>query len=261
MRPSPLQIIYFFQPFTLLVAPFYFCYLLMCAPLGLSILCIIIQYKAMEQQHLLKIIQVGLVALLRVFPVSGECPLTCYNGGECTYNSIDFQFYCECPTEKGEKTFTGTRCETPAVNCYNKCGEWQCLNDSKCGSGGEQVCECPPGFSGTFCEFGPTKCLYGSTVCRNGGTCRDIHASQISMCRCPEYTAGDSCQIVVDLSAYQFEIEGIAIGEFDICSSEIDAPLGSEANSPHLSTASATESFGLAMAFTLAAAMMQVAAI
>jgi len=81
-------------------------------------------------------------------------------------------------------------------SCGNSCESITCLNDALCANG---KCECPPGYTGTYCQFCPpgysgTGCAtYDScynVICQNGGTCVS------GTCDCPPGYTGTNCQFI-----------------------------------------------------------------
>lgn len=141
---------------------------------------------------------------------TSACPLQCFNNGECAYVEEISQFYCECPIEVNGQTFTGIRCETPTITCRPSSSvSYTCLNDSTCNLESSS-CNCPEGFSGQFCEFGPVLCLYGS-VCYNGAFCLERHNSKTDECVCLDGFSGKNCE-TIDPSFSMGAIIGISIG-------------------------------------------------
>jgi len=137
-----------------------------------------------------------------------NCPLKCFNGGECQHVPDSAQFVCDCPVLTNGDSFTGIRCETPVTECQHKDGSsYICLNDSTCNLN-DKSCDCPEEFSGTFCENGPVECFYGG-ICYNGGKCFEKHQNQVDECICPKGTFGENCEGV---SLAAGAIAGISVG-------------------------------------------------
>lgn len=64
----------------------------------------------------------------------------------------------------------------------DKCKDVQCQNGGTCNEG---VCNCPDGYSGTYCEV---KAPCTGVVCLNGGTCVD------GTCECADGYTGERCE-------------------------------------------------------------------
>ncbi|XP_023196029.1 sushi, nidogen and EGF-like domain-containing protein 1 isoform X3 [Xiphophorus maculatus] len=87
----------------------------------------------------------------------------CLNGGECVDQVTGFT--CACLA-----AFTGIFCETELMNStepHNQTVECLCQNGGVC-VGINGTCECPPGYTGAYCQLGITQ-----TLCSNSRTCPD----------------------------------------------------------------------------------------
>ena len=71
--------------------------------------------------------------------------------------------------------------------CVDECKDVLCQNGGICING---LCDCPPGYSGQFCEVAPDLCA--EVVCQNGGTCAD------GVCACPTGYGGTFCETLLD---------------------------------------------------------------
>ena len=113
------------------------------------------------------------------------CPVGYCNGrGSCSVNVTLNRVRCMC-----DLCFTGDRCETDV----NTCELSTCQNGGTCtdGIGCDLSCECPPEYTGQFCEVP----LCYSGYCSNGGNCSVVGVNR--MCSCPQGFSGDTCQSVV----------------------------------------------------------------
>lgn len=79
-------------------------------------------------------------------------------------------------------------------SCSDPCDSVTCLNDGLCANG---TCECPPGYTGSFCQYCPPGysgagcAIYDSCyniTCQNGGTCIS------GTCDCPPGYGGVNCE-------------------------------------------------------------------
>mmetsp|Transcript_16351 Transcript_16351/g.33681 ORF Transcript_16351/g.33681 Transcript_16351/m.33681 type:complete len:210 (-) Transcript_16351:312-941(-) len=86
-----------------------------------------------------------------------NCPLQCFNGGECIVHETTSEFYCGCdlfPTGG----FMGVHCETPFQECNSSNSTnnrgWRCLNGGMCQNGdGGELCHCLDEWGGQRCEI------------------------------------------------------------------------------------------------------------
>uniref|UniRef100_A0A7M4E463 Neurogenic locus notch homolog protein 2 n=1 Tax=Crocodylus porosus TaxID=8502 RepID=A0A7M4E463_CROPO len=85
--------------------------------------------------------------------------------------------------------FTGRHCETVIDVCPQK----PCQNGGTCAVASNMpdgfICQCPPGYSGSKCEFSNT---CGQMRCKKGELC--IQTSSGPRCYCPELLVGEECQ-------------------------------------------------------------------
>ena len=124
--------------------------------------------------------------------------------------------YFECKCRPG---YTGPFCEIqidpcssdPCLNfgiCMTKPDGYECLclpnfNGSRCEndySAKNAVCECPTGYTGSFCETFINQCPYLVNPCKNFGICLGIpNEYLLYTCHCLPGTTGANCEILVDL--------------------------------------------------------------
>ncbi|XP_052752510.1 basement membrane-specific heparan sulfate proteoglycan core protein isoform X3 [Galleria mellonella] len=79
----------------------------------------------------------------------------------------------------------------------------QCRNGGAC-EGDSNVCSCPPGFTGIYCEsYSPRRIPRAPCAvqpCRNGGTCKaDLTTMMNYTCDCPLGYSGTNCQMPLEL--------------------------------------------------------------
>ncbi|XP_053372552.1 uncharacterized protein LOC123561174 isoform X2 [Mercenaria mercenaria] len=113
---------------------------------------------------------------------TGCTPNPCRNGGNCSFERLDF--LCTCPTG-----YTGRTCES----IFNGCTSQPCKNEKQCVPANDGVgfsCICgsplstPHEFSGEFCENDDFGCA--ESYCRNNGTCHNQFQS--FSCKCATYS-------------------------------------------------------------------------
>ncbi|KAK7173535.1 hypothetical protein R3I93_003379 [Phoxinus phoxinus] len=93
-------------------------------------------------------------------------------------------------------TMTGQTVDIPGVH---SCSDDVCLNGGSCAKiGSAQICSCPPGYSGAYCEIDIDECH--TNPCRNGGTCIDGLNSFTCVCL-PSY-AGALCEQDTETCSY-----------------------------------------------------------
>jgi hypothetical protein len=177
-------------------------------------------------------------------PPIQPCPagLTiCQNGGTCLLLN-GASLMCQCPAG-----FLGTYCEvaptttttttiaamttTTTVPPIQSCpaGITICQNGGTCFliNGQSILCQCPAGFSGSFCEIAPTttalpttttatgttttttttttappiqSCPAGTAICQNGGTCFILNGMSI-LCQCTAAFQGNFCELPITTTA------------------------------------------------------------
>lgn len=91
-----------------------------------------------------------------------NCPLQCFNGGECIIHETTSEYYCGCPLFP-TGGFMGVHCETLFQECnantsnstLSKNRGWRCLNGGMCQSGGDsgELCHCLDEWGGQRCEI------------------------------------------------------------------------------------------------------------
>jgi hypothetical protein len=127
-------------------------------------------------------------------PATGcsSVPRTCTDSNLCTINSCDpLTGACIFPPvacDPGEtcNPANGT-CEPNGVD---ECASDPCVHGRCVDQTNGFVCQCPPGYTGTFCETEIDECE--SNPCQNGGEC--IDQVDAYLCICPEGYTGDNCE-------------------------------------------------------------------
>ncbi|XP_065053308.1 neurogenic locus notch homolog protein 1-like [Rhopilema esculentum] len=106
----------------------------------------------------------------------------CMAANKCRQNEICLDT-CGCPG------YECIRCGmlNRGIHC-NRCISNPCQNGGRCRHFGGSICDCKPGYNGTFCENDP--CL--SNSCQNGGYCT-VTASG-PQCTCPSGYTGNICE-------------------------------------------------------------------
>ncbi|XP_033098103.1 uncharacterized protein LOC117102007 [Anneissia japonica] len=109
------------------------------------------------------------------------CDDYCYNGGNCSINSL-LERTCSCLGY-----FTGERCDSVA------CPTNYCQNRGNCSITLENpvpVCRCPEYFNGERCDsvFCP------ANYCQNGGTCFITLENTVPICSCRVDYTGNQCE-------------------------------------------------------------------
>ncbi|KAL7676433.1 hypothetical protein ACOME3_002686 [Neoechinorhynchus agilis] len=111
----------------------------------------------------------------------------CSNNGMCV-NTVG-SFRCEC-----QKGWTKDR---QCRKWTSPCSDNPCKNDGQCRFDEftyEEICECPNGFEGSFCQIRAPGC----SNCENGGKCEYVNESRSFQCSCPSGFTGKKCEIQVD---------------------------------------------------------------
>ena len=88
--------------------------------------------------------------------------------------------------------YTGNECELPYSLCNQRT---PCVNGGTCiDKAGTFSCQCPQGYSGTFCEINTDECA--SSPCQNKGVCTS--GVDTYSCKCQAGYSGVNCQINID---------------------------------------------------------------
>ena len=101
-------------------------------------------------------------------------------------------FTCDCPDE-----WTGNSCEIQNSNLVSPNCTKTCLNGGECHMSPDdpfrQVCICPTGFAGMYCEHLYEECGDGELICLHGTKCvpPQAQAKPDWTCECQE---GKACQ-------------------------------------------------------------------
>ncbi|CAF1284937.1 unnamed protein product [Adineta steineri] len=141
----------------------------------------------------------------------------CLGGGTC-YDLVN-AYACFCPDRifRPQCNTTGISptiqnnpvlmvTSNPKTNYNNNNDDKSLLSDCNCRNGGlcftsptgRKLCQCPNGFSGSFCErslntgINPGQLACSQALCQNGGTCQEQGLSAICNCK-PGYT-GQRCE-------------------------------------------------------------------
>lgn len=89
--------------------------------------------------------------------------------------------------------FKGVNCETNIEDCLGNL----CQNGGTCIDGiNSYTCQCPPTFTGEFCETDVDECSVRPSVCQNGATCTNMVGG--FSCICVNGWTGPDCSINID---------------------------------------------------------------
>lgn len=89
--------------------------------------------------------------------------------------------------------FTGTNCQEN----INDCPGHLCQNGATCVDGvNSYTCQCPPSFTGPYCNQDVDECALRPSVCKNGATCTNTHGG--FSCICVNGWTGSDCSENID---------------------------------------------------------------
>ena len=103
----------------------------------------------------------------------------CQNGGTCTETVQPGSYTCQC----GE-AYKGLNCEEEKIK---NCGHFPCQNGGTCvprnnsSSSNKYSCDCAQGYEGYNCDQQIDYCRELNKNCLNGGTCRSLFSSFVSV--------------------------------------------------------------------------------
>ena len=120
-------------------------------------------------------------------------PRTCTDADLCTVNSCDpLTGDCVFPAVACDP---GETCNPANGNCeangVDECASDPCLHGLCVDQNNGFVCQCSPGYTGTFCQTEIDECE--SNPCQNGAEC--IDQVDAYLCICPEGYTGTNCEI------------------------------------------------------------------
>lgn len=89
--------------------------------------------------------------------------------------------------------FSGTNCQENV----NDCPGHLCQNGASCVDGvNSYTCQCPPSFTGPYCNQDVDECALRPSVCKNGATCTNTHGG--FSCICVNGWTGSDCSENID---------------------------------------------------------------
>lgn len=89
--------------------------------------------------------------------------------------------------------FAGTNCQENV----NDCPGHLCQNGATCVDGvNSYTCQCPPSFTGPYCNQDVDECALRPSVCKNGATCTNTHGG--FSCICVNGWTGSDCSENID---------------------------------------------------------------
>ena len=142
-------------------------------------------FSLQEFNFLLKFFIVGLVKALSLSTENACSTNPCLNNGLCQSTGGNNSYICSC-----QSGYSGVNCQITVNYCQTN----PCINGGSCvvNSVGLQVCQCAPGFSGTYCHY-QGNC--SSSPCQNNATC----VNQVSLngnyyCQCAPNYYGINCE-------------------------------------------------------------------
>ena len=138
------------------------------------------------------------------FTQAYDCINKCSDHGTC----IEGVCYCH-------PGFYGDDCSQSHAQFLLSCDDVTCQNEAKCNDSGDHAfqCECPPGYTGAFCEREIIEDPCIGETCSGNGFCSPSRGGKTPKCNCHDGWTGKSCQRVADLC----EEAGTPCGDHGSC--------------------------------------------
>ena len=81
--------------------------------------------------------------------------------------------------------FEGSKCEINKDDCVDQNGLYNhvCQNGGRCVDGiNTYSCDCPPNYTGKYCQEDVDECSLNENVCLNGATCTNTNGNYSCIC-------------------------------------------------------------------------------